>query len=107
MLQNCKHVNKKVPGIASDFVLVRTELSSCTFTTGGVELNLGGGGGGMLLGGGGATPLIECCVNFFGDGMVEIFLSPIFDVGPRGFKNSESCNIFGETIQLAPQGLLR
>lgn len=50
----------------------------------------------MLLGGGGASPLIACWVNFFGDGMVEIFLSPIFDVGPRGFKNSESCNIFCE-----------
>lgn len=61
------------------------------------ELDIGGGGGmvlggggGMACGGGSGVPLEDDCTNFFGAGMVGIFLS-LIGVNSCGFRNPKSC----------------
>lgn len=84
--------DKFSPGTAaSDFVLFKILLLSCTSTSGGAE-NLGGGGGGMALGGGGAIPLDVGLINFLGAGIVDTFLTMGSSDCSLAFKGSNSCN---------------
>lgn len=49
-------------------------------------LNFGGGGGGIVRGGGG-IPLDSVCTNFFGGGIVEMFLA--FESLEYGLRHSD------------------